>query len=97
VIVLVAKYRVRPGHTDDVLKALTRMKPLVEEAEPGCRLYQVSRSVDEPDLLMLHEHYVDDAALAAHRETPHFQAIIEGEVVPVLESRERELFQLEIG
>jgi quinol monooxygenase YgiN len=95
-IVLIAKYHVRDGHVDDVLKHLTAIKPLVEADEPGCVFYQVSRSVEDENLVLLYEHYTDEAALAAHRETPHFQEIIEGNVIPLLHSRERELFTLVI-
>jgi hypothetical protein len=36
-------------------------------------------------------------AIAAHRETPHFKEIIEGRIVPLLESREREFFDAVVG
>jgi quinol monooxygenase YgiN len=95
-IVLVAKYTVQPGKQDEVIAALQRMAPLVKQHEPGCHLYQVSRSQDNPDLLMLYELYADEAAVQAHRETPHFKEIIEGTVAPLLAKRERELYQLVI-
>ena len=41
--------------------------------EPGCTLYHANRSTENPDLFLLYEHYRDQAALAAHRETPHFK------------------------
>jgi quinol monooxygenase YgiN len=96
-IVLTAKYTVQPGKGAAVDAALKRMAPLVAESEPGCSLYQVSRSQDNPDLLLLYEVYADEAAIQAHRETPHFKEIIEGIVVPLLQNRERELFDLVIG
>jgi quinol monooxygenase YgiN len=42
---------------------------------------------------LLYEHYADQGALDAHRNTPHFKEIIEGVIVPLLEKRERELYQ----
>jgi quinol monooxygenase YgiN len=93
-IVLVAKYTVQPGKQGEVIAALQRMTPLVKQHEPGCHLYQVSRSQDNPDLLMLYELYADEAAVQAHRETPHFKEIIEGTVAPLLAKRERELYEL---
>jgi quinol monooxygenase YgiN len=92
-IVLVAKYFVKPGHMDDVAAALQKMAPLVKAHEPGCATYHVSRSTDRPDLFMLYEVYKDDAALQAHRATPHFKDIIEGTIVPMLEKREREFYE----
>lgn len=96
-IVLVAKYHVKPGNGDTIQAALTRMAPLVKAGEPGCKLYHAARSVDNPDLFLLYEHYVDEAALAAHRATPHFKEIVEGTVVPLLEKREREVYTLAVG
>ncbi len=46
---------------------------------------------------MIYEHYVDEGALTAHRETPHFKAIIQGEIIPLLEKREVEVFELVIA
>lgn len=96
-IVLIAKYHVKPGNAEKVLEQLRAIKPMVEQSEPGCKFYQVSRSSENENLIVLYEHYVDQAALAAHRETPHFKSIIEGTVIPMLEKRERELYQLEIA
>lgn len=45
-------------------------------------------------MFLLYEQYATHAALAAHRDTPHFQEIIEGEIVPMLEKREREFYSL---
>jgi autoinducer 2-degrading protein len=96
-IVLVAKYIVKAGQGDAVEAALRRMAPLVKAGEPGCTLYHANRATDNPDLFLLYEHYTDQAALAAHRETPHFKDIIEGTIVPLLERRERELYHLVVS
>jgi len=96
-IVLIVKYYVKPGMVDQVIAALQEMAPLVRAHEPGCSLYQVSRSQEHPDLLLLCEHYADAGALQAHRETPHFKRIIEGAVIPLLERRERELYDLVVS
>jgi (4S)-4-hydroxy-5-phosphonooxypentane-2,3-dione isomerase len=92
-VVLVAKYIVKAGHGDSVAAALKRMAALVKAGEPGCTVYQANRAAENPDLFLLYEHYTDQAALAAHRETPHFKEIIEGTIVPLLERRERELYE----
>ena len=96
-IVLVAKYQVKPGRGDDVAAALQRMAPLVKASEPSCKLYHACRAQNDPDQFLLYEHYEDEAALQAHRETPHFKEIIEGTVVPLLEQRERELYELAVS
>lgn len=96
-IVLAATYHVKTGKGDDVAAALRRMAPLVKVEEPGCLLYHANRSTENPDLFLLYEHYVDQAALEAHRDTPHFRDIIEGTVVPLLDKRERQLYEQVAG
>ncbi|HEX7736195.1 MAG TPA: antibiotic biosynthesis monooxygenase family protein [Ktedonobacteraceae bacterium] len=96
-IVLVARYFCKPGQGDAVEEALREMAPLVAAHEPGCKLYHASRAQDKPDQFLLYEQYVDEAALLSHRETAHFQRIIEGTIIPLLEKRERELYTLVIS
>ncbi|HEX6607781.1 MAG TPA: antibiotic biosynthesis monooxygenase family protein [Chloroflexia bacterium] len=96
-IVLVAKYHVKPGHGDTVEAALRRMAPLVLAQEPGCTQYRVHRSTENPDLFLLYEEYVDQAAIEAHRRMPQFQEIIEGTIVPLLDKREREFYNVVAG
>ncbi|MBX0329809.1 antibiotic biosynthesis monooxygenase [Oscillochloris sp. ZM17-4] len=96
-IVLVARYTCKPGKGDAVLEALRRMVAAIAADEPGCPLFHVCRATDDPDRLMLYEHYLDDAALKAHSETAHFKAIILGEVVPMLDVRERSFYTLEVA
>src|SRR5579859_5452909 len=96
-IVLVAHYQGKPGQGDTIEAALRRMASLVAENESSCKLYQVSRSRENPDLFLLYEHYLDESALISHRETPYFQQIVEDTIIPLLEKRERELYTLAIG
>lgn len=42
------------------------------EHEPGCLRFDVCADTAEPGRLLLYEIYADDAALEAHRRTPHF-------------------------
>jgi len=87
--VLVARYRARAGEGDVVAAALATMAKAVARDEPDCLDYRAGRSVDNPDEFVLYEEYVGQAALEAHRETAHFQAIVEGKIVPLLEERQR--------
>jgi (4S)-4-hydroxy-5-phosphonooxypentane-2,3-dione isomerase len=89
--VLLARYRAQPERGDVVEATLQMMAAAVARDEPDCLLYRACRSVEEPDVFVLYEEYVDEAALIAHRDTPHFRELIEGTVVPMLASREREV------
>lgn len=88
---LLARYRGKQGSGDEIERALRRMAEAVRASEPRCLLYRAARSTDDPDMFLLYEEYVDQAALEAHRETPHFRSLIEGTIVPLLEAREREI------
>jgi quinol monooxygenase YgiN len=96
-IVLVARYYVHEGRGDVVAAAMERMAAEVKRHEPGCKHYQVCRSNEDERRFLIYEVYEDEAALAAHRAAPHFQQIVEGEVAPLLEKREREFFSLVAG
>lgn len=41
--------------------------------EPGCISYIPHRVEDDPDTVVIYESYVDQNALAAHRQTDHFK------------------------
>jgi quinol monooxygenase YgiN len=68
---IVATIRVKPGQGaafEDGFAALARE---VRANEPGNQLYQLTRSRTEADCYKVMEIYVDEAALAAHRDAPH--------------------------
>jgi quinol monooxygenase YgiN len=94
---LTARYTAQPGQGDLVEETLRRMAAAVARDEPACLVYRAGRSTDDPDVFVLYEEYEDEAALLAHRETPHFRALIEGVIVPVLASREREVLVPVLG
>lgn len=96
-IVLAAYYFGTPGSGDTVEENLKAMAVEVKASEPGCLLYHACRSVENPDNFLLYEHYADQDALDGHRTTPHFQSIIEGKIIPLLEKRERVFYTLAVS
>jgi quinol monooxygenase YgiN len=92
-IVEVAWYRARPGQVEAVIAAMREVVPLVR-AEPGNLVYSFHQSVEDPHRFLVYEQYVDEAAMEAHLQTPHFKTIVQGRVNPLLEHREWETFQL---
>ena len=88
---LLARYRAKSGQAEIVERTLLEMAEAVRRDEPGCLVYRAARSTEDRDVFVLYEEYEDEAALLAHRETPHFRTLVEGTVVPLLESREREI------
>ena len=69
---IVAVLTALPGKTD-ALKAL--LFGMVEpcRAEAGNLLWDVWQDQADPGRFVLDELYADNAAIAAHRETPHFR------------------------
>ena len=95
--VLIARYYVNPGNSAAVKEALKKMAARVKADEPACLVYNANIDPENENLYCLYEVYRDAAAIAAHRETPHFKEIIEGIIVPLLEKREREIYEQVIG
>lgn len=96
-IVMTVEYFVIPGKLEEVLCALTEMSEQIKAGEPGCIGYQVLRSTDVENRLLLVETYQDEQALTAHRDTPHFKSILEAKVLPLLAHRQRHHFRPEIS
>jgi autoinducer 2-degrading protein len=60
------------GKAEEFAKFITEEAQGVIEHEPGCKQFIVSRSADNQNTFTLAEFYDDQAALDAHRLTPHF-------------------------
>ena len=86
-ITVFAKWQVKEGHLDAVLNLFSQ---LVEQTrrEEGNLFYTVHQSNSEPRTFMLYEAYKDEAAVALHRASEHFQTIALGQIIPVLENRD---------
>ena len=90
--VIVARYYTKEGVEKEVLAHLKQMVALSRQ-EPGCRVYIVNQSVDDPRRLVLYEQYDDQDAFQAHLSQPYFNAIVREKVWPLIESREREVLR----
>jgi quinol monooxygenase YgiN len=91
-ITVVARWRVKQGHLDDVLAHVAELRTASLE-EPGCLEYAVFRPVASADELLLVERYRDAAAVDAHRRSPHYGALVVERILPLLADRHVELLQ----
>ena len=91
--VVAAQYTVMEGKEKAVIDILKKMIP-ISRAEPGCKLYMVNQSPENPRKLLLYEQYVDKGGYEAHMATDAFKENILGKVVPMLESRVRDFFEV---
>jgi len=91
--VVVAQYYTKEGREEEVAAVLRRMIP-ISNAEPGCALYVVNRSPEDSRKFLLYEQYHDRAGYEAHTATEAFKENILGTVVPMLESRVRDFYDV---
>ena len=68
----VAILTAKPGR-EAALEALLRALAAASRAEPGNLHWQIWRDREDARRFVLDELYRDDAAVAAHQATPHFQ------------------------
>lgn len=89
-IVVLARWQVDATALDDVLALLPDLRR-ASLAEPGCLGYEVFRSVDAAHVLLLVERYRDQAAIDAHRASPHYRDVVVARIVPRLLQRQVEI------
>lgn len=95
---VIAHYFVKPGHSDRVIELLAKLARATR-AESMNLDYAYFRAPDDPDHIVILERYGDAGGLDAHRETPHFQRIAVGAIMPLLDRRDvtRYMVQPDIG
>ena len=91
--VIAAQWYAKEGTQDEVAR-LARLMIQHSRSEPGCKLFMVNRSADDPRKFLLYEQFADKAAFEAHTATQPFKDIVLGKIVPLLETRVREVFTL---
>ncbi|MFJ6114576.1 putative quinol monooxygenase [Agrococcus sediminis] len=57
-------------------------------AEPGCISFELCLPVEHSRRVVVLERYTDVVAFDAHRHTPHFLEIMQGQIAPLLSSRQ---------
>ena len=91
--VVAAQYYAQEGKDNEIAAILEKMIP-ISRAEPGCALYTVNRSVDDPRKFLLYEQYHGREGYEAHMATEPFKENILGKVVPMLETRVRGFYHV---
>jgi quinol monooxygenase YgiN len=90
-IVLIVHMTVKQDAEEDCKRLLREMVDKTRN-EPGCMQYIAHQSTENPLNFALYEQYIDEAALQAHRESPHFAWYIKGGIDALIVTRTRELF-----
>jgi (4S)-4-hydroxy-5-phosphonooxypentane-2,3-dione isomerase len=66
--------RMKPEYRDQILKGALEDGRGSREDEPGCLRFDVIQDDSDPNTIYFYEVYRDDAALQAHRASPHYPA-----------------------
>jgi quinol monooxygenase YgiN len=82
-----AKWQIKQGALITVLNLLPEVVEK-SKSEEGNLFYEILQDNSDVNTLILFEGYKDEDALAEHRNSEHFQTIVIGKIVPLLENRE---------
>jgi quinol monooxygenase YgiN len=84
---VIVKWNIKKTETSEILKLLPELAEKTRNEE-GNVLYNIYQTEGNPDELILHERYSDEAAMEAHKNSEHYQNIVAGSIIPHLETRE---------
>ena len=91
-IVLAVEWRAHDGSEQEVFNSFLKMQE-ASRKEPGCLMYIVHQHVADKRRFFIYEQYRDDAAVDAHRNSPHFKQHIIEEVHMVATRTTGELYR----
>ena len=90
-LALIVTVKVKPAERERFLSVIEDDAICSVRDEPGCVRFEVLQDRENQDTYYFFEVYQDEAALAAHRETPHFarwneasQSVLSGPVQRIM-------------
>jgi quinol monooxygenase YgiN len=89
---LVVRMTAPDGEQDRAADLIRRLEAASRE-EPGAVHYIAHRDPEDPRVFLLYEQYRDQAAFEAHGQTEHFKELALGQLFPMLENRERSIYE----
>lgn len=90
-IVLSVTWVAKNGHEEEVAQLFAKLTAETRK-EPGCLMFVVHRHKDDPRRFFIYEQYRDEAALEAHRNTPHFLQFARKDLLPIADRGEANLW-----
>jgi len=91
-VTVLARWQPAPSAMAEVLALAHEMRER-SLAEPGCLGYEIYRTAATPEAVLLVERYRDAAALDKHKQSPHYQLLVTGQVLPLLAYRKVDLLR----
>jgi quinol monooxygenase YgiN/predicted GNAT family acetyltransferase len=93
---VIARYTVTFGNELEVASLLAQLGEATR-AEPGNLSSATYRHIDDERDIVLLERYASLDALNAHRATTHYQDLLLGQIVPRLDSRVVEIYDVDLA
>ncbi len=91
-VVLAVTWMAKVGHEAEVAAIFEKLSEQSRK-EPGVLMFQAHRHKTEPRRYFVYEQYKDDAALEAHRTTPHFLQYAKKDLPKVGDRVEGQLYE----
>jgi quinol monooxygenase YgiN len=92
---VVVRYTVKPEETETVLRLLGEMAAATR-AEEANLSYEFFQGVEDPTQIVILERYRDAAGFAAHRDYEHIERIGASQIIPRLERRTIQTFDVTV-
>jgi quinol monooxygenase YgiN len=90
-VTIVAYFTVKPDVLEQVKDLSHKMQELSRQ-EPGCRAYVAHQAVEDPLRWCFYEVYDNEAAIEAHRASPHFAEYVVKGLLKIIDNPTREYF-----
>jgi quinol monooxygenase YgiN len=74
-LTIIARFRAKAGQESRLRQEMQRLLAPTR-AEAGCISYDLHQSQSDPALFVFYENWASQAALDAHVQTPHLQAMM---------------------
>lgn len=81
-IVLAVTWVANAGRESEAVKLFQELAS-ESRKEPGCLMFLAHQHRTDPARFLVYEQFKDEAALEAHRATPHFTKYVKGELIKV--------------
>ncbi|HVP44421.1 MAG TPA: putative quinol monooxygenase [Terriglobales bacterium] len=91
-IVLAVTWKAHPGKEEEMKRVFSLLQA-ESRKEPGCLMYVVHRGREDRSRFFVYEQYKDEAALEAHRATPHFRLYARGELMTLGDRLDAHLYE----
>jgi quinol monooxygenase YgiN len=90
--VLIVRMTARDGEQERAAELIARLVEATRR-EPGNIHYIPHRDPEDAHVFLLYEQYRDKAAFEEHGRTEHFKTIAQGELFPLMQERERSVYE----